>query len=265
MQRVLAGLSELVHDVARRTPLMARIRTIKPEFWSDDTVTECSLSARLLFIGMWNFADDAGNLDRSHKQIKTRVFPIDNINCEPLIQELLTQGLIVEYSVEGQKYLHIPGFAKHQLINRPSKPVVPPFQESLRTQGTLTEPSMSTHDGGEGKGRDRKGEEGKGMEGKGRDTPAPSDPPPPKTGTGVFSGERSPPEDPQSRRSGSADRRNGDFEAINEGVSKLLATGVYTVEKPSALAQALHVSTHQVQVAIQQLRDRGRLPVGAAA
>lgn len=133
---------------------MARIRTIKPEFWSDDTVTECSLSARLLFIGIWNFADDAGNLDRSHKQIKTRVFPLDNINCEPLILELITHGLLIEYSVSGKKYLHIPGFTKHQLINRPSKPVVPDYEESMRTPGVLTESSVTTHSGREGKGRE---------------------------------------------------------------------------------------------------------------
>jgi hypothetical protein len=138
---------------------MARIRSIKPEFWSDDTITECSVSARLLFIGMWNFADDAGNLDRSHKQIKARVFPVDAIKCEPLIQELLTHGLLIEYSVSGQKYLHIPGFAKHQLINRPSKPVVPGYEESLRTHVILSEPSLNTHDGLEGKGGDRKGKD----------------------------------------------------------------------------------------------------------
>lgn len=136
---------------------MARIRTIKPEFWTDDDITECSLSARLLFIGIWNFADDAGNLDRSAKQIKARVFPVDNVNCEPLIQELITHGLLREYSVNDQKYLHIPGFAKHQVINRPSKPSVPAYDESLRTQGVLTEPSEQTHDGREGK----EGKEGK--------------------------------------------------------------------------------------------------------
>jgi hypothetical protein len=98
---------------------VSRIRTIKPDFWTDDTITECSLSARLLFIGIWNFADDAGNLDRSAKQIKARVFPVDSIDCEPLIQELITHGLLIEYSVSDKKYLHIQGFAKHQVINRP--------------------------------------------------------------------------------------------------------------------------------------------------
>lgn len=136
---------------------MARIRTIKPEFWTDDAITECSVSARLLFIGTWNFADDAGNLDRSAKQIKVRVFPIDAIDCEPLLVELLTHGLLIEYSVSGKKYLHIPGFMEHQLINRPSKPSCPEFDESLRTHGILSEPSVSTHPGREGKGSIGKG------------------------------------------------------------------------------------------------------------
>ncbi len=137
---------------------MARIRSIKPEFWSDDTITECSLSARLLFIGIWNFADDAGNLDRSAKQIKARVFPVDNVDCEPLLQELLTHGLLIEYSVSDKKFLHIPGFAKHQVINRPSAPVVPPYPLADVTPTALSEDSVSTHAGREGKGEERKGE-----------------------------------------------------------------------------------------------------------
>lgn len=130
---------------------MARIRTIKPEFWTDEKLTECSVIARLLFIGTWNFADDQGNLDRSPKQIKARVFPVDNIDCEPLLLELIAQGLLIEYSVSGKKYLHVQGFSKHQVINRPSKPQCPKYEESESTPGTLTEPSVTTHNGREGK------------------------------------------------------------------------------------------------------------------
>ena len=117
---------------------MARIRTIKPDFWTDEKLTECSISARLLFIGTWNFADDNGNLDRSAKQIKARVFPLEQLDCEPLLQELIAQGLLIEYSYEERLYLHIQGFNKHQLINRPSKPTCPLFDGSLRTHGVLT-------------------------------------------------------------------------------------------------------------------------------
>lgn len=116
---------------------MARIRTIKPDFWTDEKLTECSISARLLFIGTWNFADDNGNLDRSAKQIKARVFPLEQLDCEPLLQELIAQGLLIEYSYEERLYLHIQGFNKHQLINRPSKPTCPLFDDSLRTHGVL--------------------------------------------------------------------------------------------------------------------------------
>ncbi|MDE3023773.1 MAG: hypothetical protein KGI54_18310 [Pseudomonadota bacterium] len=124
---------------------MPRIRTIKPEFWTDEALTECSLSARLLFIATWNFSDDNGNLDRSAKQIKARAFPVDNIDCEPLIKELLAHGLLIEYSANEKKYLHIQGFRKHQVINRPSKPNCPAYDESLRTHGVLTEETGNAH------------------------------------------------------------------------------------------------------------------------
>lgn len=134
---------------------MARIRTIKPDFWTDEKLTECSLSARLLFIGLLNFADDNGNLTRSSKKIKMQIFPADVIDCEPLIAELTTHGVLIEYSVNDDKYLHIKGFLKHQLINRPSKSNIPMPQlndDSLSTHGVLT-------DGREGKGKEGKGKD----------------------------------------------------------------------------------------------------------
>lgn len=129
---------------------MARIRTIKPDFWTDEKLTECSVSARLFFIGTWNFADDNGNLQRSAKKLKMQIFPADPVDCEPLIQELIGQGMLSEYSVSGENYLHIKGFKKHQVINRPSKSGLP--------QPYGTADSDDTHgvviDGEEGKGRE---------------------------------------------------------------------------------------------------------------
>jgi hypothetical protein len=135
---------------------MARIRTIKPDFWTDAALIECSLNARLLFIGTWNFADDYGNLDRSPKQIKARILPADNIDCEPPIRELIVHGLLVEYSVSGKIYLHIQGFTKHQLVNRPGKPSCPDFNESLIVHSQFTDYSVNIHGAlrAEGKGRE---------------------------------------------------------------------------------------------------------------
>lgn len=136
---------------------MARIRTFKPEFFTDERLGECSLSSRFLFLGTWAEADDYGNLDRSAKQLKVRIFPFDDLDCEPLLQELLAQGLLVEYSVSEKIYLHIPNFNKHQKIDRPSKPRFPDYDDSLLIQRTLAESSML-------KGREGSRVESKGVE-----------------------------------------------------------------------------------------------------
>ena len=37
-----------------------RIRSIKPEFWTSEDVTDLTYFERLLFIGLWSYADDHG-------------------------------------------------------------------------------------------------------------------------------------------------------------------------------------------------------------
>lgn len=59
---------------------MARIRTIKPEFWTSEQVMNCSRDARLLFIGLWNFCDDYGRHPANSKQLKALIFPDDNLS-----------------------------------------------------------------------------------------------------------------------------------------------------------------------------------------
>jgi hypothetical protein len=117
---------------------MARIRTIKPEFWQNPQVCRCTYAARLLFIGTWNHADDHGNLPRDAEKLQMQVFPhpVDRgLNIENLIVELITQGLLMEYSSEDeQRYLHVLTFEKHQFINRPSKAQYPQPDKTLIEQ-----------------------------------------------------------------------------------------------------------------------------------
>lgn len=101
---------------------MARIRSIKPEFWTAEQVMECSLLARLLFIGMWNFCDDGGNHIASHKTLKAEVFPADDIlssDIEKLVGELIENGLVEPYAVDGRAYWHVTGW-HHQKIDQPT-------------------------------------------------------------------------------------------------------------------------------------------------
>ena len=100
---------------------MARYRTVKPEFWTSEQVIECSTNARLMFIGMWNFADDAGRLPLSLKSIKAQIFPSDDISLDTIrrmIDELSTNRLVDIYVVDDKEYLQITGW-HHQKIDRP--------------------------------------------------------------------------------------------------------------------------------------------------
>lgn len=141
---------------------MARIRTIKPEFWTSEQVMECSPLARLLFIGIWNFCDDAGNHPLSPKTLKALVFPGDDITStqvEGLVADLESKGLVSIYSHSAKLYLHVNGW-HHQKIDKPTikhPSYVPPVAEQpTTTSRPIGEPSPSDsgalHPGVEGEG-----------------------------------------------------------------------------------------------------------------
>ena len=141
---------------------MPRIRTIKPDFWSSEDVAAVPRDARLMFIGMWNFADDSGNGPASPKSLKIKIFPgDDDINVQDidhLLGLLADQDLIKIYSVDGKQFYHITGW-HHQRINRPQPPIYPPFTEhSVIDHGPLTEHSLRK-EGRIGR-KDRKDREG---------------------------------------------------------------------------------------------------------
>lgn len=134
---------------------MARIRTIKPEFWTSEQVMNCSPTARLLFIGLWNFCDDAGNHVASPKTIKANVFPGDDISSsdvQRLLAELSSNELIAYYSHENKDFLHVTGW-HHQKIDKPTYKH-PAFSEEKRlpTRRTLGEASPPEWNGMEGNG-----------------------------------------------------------------------------------------------------------------
>lgn len=136
---------------------MARIRSIKPEFWTSEQVLECSAITRLMFVGMWNFADDLGRLPMSPKSMKAQIFPSDDISLDTIrvmIQELSANGLVLIYAIEGKEYLQITGWA-HQRIDKPqpAKYPAPFFDESGNVQGMIPPDRI---------GEDKKGEERKG-------------------------------------------------------------------------------------------------------
>lgn len=131
---------------------MARIRSIKPEFWSSAQVVECSVNARLLFIGLWNFCDDAGRTDDLPRQIKMKVFPGDDFTADDIhgfLSELAVNGLIIRYEADGKRFLQVTGW-HHQKINRPNPSKIPEPPDT--SHGAITEPHPP-----EGKGKEEEG------------------------------------------------------------------------------------------------------------
>jgi len=137
---------------------MARIRSIKPEFWTSEQIVELSATARLLFIGLWNFCDDAGNHVASAKTLKMEVFPGDDLSSaevSKLVSELLHGGLLVQYQGDdGREYWHVTGW-HHQHIEKPNykHPAFPGMVGERSANGRRTVGDHSTPE------RNRKGEE----------------------------------------------------------------------------------------------------------
>ncbi len=102
---------------------MARIRTIKPEFWTSEQVMELSPIARLAFVGMWNFCDDQGVHPASAKTLKAEVFPSDDISSsdvQAMVDHMIEQGLIEVFTSAGKSYWWVTGW-NHQKIEKPTK------------------------------------------------------------------------------------------------------------------------------------------------
>lgn len=74
---------------------MAKARLVRPEIWTDGKFVSMSPLARLLFVGMWNFACDNGHVSDSLVELKMRVLPADDCDLGDLLGEILESEMIV--------------------------------------------------------------------------------------------------------------------------------------------------------------------------
>ena len=91
-----------------------RARNIKPGFFKNDTLAELDFAGRLLFIGLWGLADREGRLEDRPKKIKAEIFPYDDVAVDSFLGELAKRNFIIRYEVEGECYIQIVHFDKHQ-------------------------------------------------------------------------------------------------------------------------------------------------------
>ena len=106
---------------------MPRIRSIKPDFFTNDELAEVKPVGRLLFIGLWCMADKEGRLTDRPTRIKAQILPFDGTDVSKLLDGLQERGFIQRYEVDGERYIQVVNFAKHQRPHhREEESVLPP-------------------------------------------------------------------------------------------------------------------------------------------
>lgn len=121
-----------------------RARNIKPGFFANEELAECSVAARLLFIGLWCMADREGRLEDRPKRIAKELFGYEQIDVPALLAELESKQFISRYcgqstSDQGTKEVNciqVNNFGKHQSPHRnEAESVLSSMDESTSDQG----------------------------------------------------------------------------------------------------------------------------------
>jgi ferredoxin len=135
---------------------MARIRTIKPEFFTSEDIVGLSPMARLLYIALWCEADREGRLPWKPKTFKLRYLPADACDVMALCGELTAAGLVVLY---GDGLAFIPSFIAHQHINPREAASQLPAPDACPTRAPRVDDASARDSDVQG-GREGKGKEG---------------------------------------------------------------------------------------------------------
>lgn len=145
---------------------MARIRTIKPEFWDSPDTSKASPYARLLYIAMWNWADDWGIGDANPRRLLGFAFPSDDAsevqprNFRGIAEELHRVYGVQWYEAGGREYYAIPSWEDHQRTEKRAKRRSPTPDQAERVLYAETAEVPTLNRGSSGVGTGEQGNRG---------------------------------------------------------------------------------------------------------
>jgi hypothetical protein len=101
---------------------MARIRTIKPEFFRSEKLQDMhiaypQLNIMLVFAGLWTLCDNQGVFEWKPRSIKLDILPFIDFDMEKALEVLKSQNLITQFEVNGKSYGYVNNFSEHQRIS----------------------------------------------------------------------------------------------------------------------------------------------------
>lgn len=133
---------------------MARIRTIKPEFFTSEDIVCMTPLARLFYVSLWCESDREGRMEWKPVTFKMRYLPGDQCDVNELAKELIERGLIVLYMVDGKQYAEIPTFTEHQVINNREASSTHPPRDKNASRTRAPRAKAEGKEGKEGNGKE---------------------------------------------------------------------------------------------------------------
>jgi len=125
---------------------MSRIRSLKPDFFEDEDLAELPFWVRILYEGLWTLADKSGRLEDRPARKKAKIFPYEKVNVDDGLNKLAGPKrhspnhppFIVRYDVNGEKYIQVLNFRKHQSPHHTEKEsIIPAFNGELPVKELL--------------------------------------------------------------------------------------------------------------------------------
>lgn len=150
---------------------MARIRTVKPEFFRHEGLQDLEAAnvgkyPMLVFEGLWGHCDKAGRFEWRPRTLKLDILPFLPFDMAETLGLLADAGFIERYEVGGKAYGLVKSFAEHQRLSGKEAQEPEKFPEpSVKTRGSVGEcPGEETGSNGEATGKHPVAQEGKGRE-----------------------------------------------------------------------------------------------------
>ena len=142
---------------------MARIRTVKPEFFRHEGLQDLERDhpgsyPMLVFVGLFGHCDKGGVFEWKPRVLKLDILPFLDFDMAETLDILEQAGQVQKFEAEGKTYGFIPTFTEHQSIS------------GKESQAPVKFPRPAGETLEHGKGSDREGSGTPGREGKGMES-----------------------------------------------------------------------------------------------
>lgn len=252
---------------------MARIRSVKPEFWVDRKLARLlSRDERMLYVALWNQADEHARLQGDPRLILGQAFPYDDDldahTIDKMLDNLASAGVAVRYEHDGDPFIHLPKLATHQRLEpgkaaskHPAPPAGSPSAPTVPDAAQIVS-DESAHDSSEPAPKHGAWSMEHGAGGRGADEPAPTPVPPIDTAAARPPPcTRHPNGNPTDEACGGCARRRQALDAADAAADQTRKTA--TLDRDRARRRREATERAAAIDVCQRCGDDGRMPSGS--